>query len=345
MKIKIQNTVKLKNLLSDFVKNKKVLVNFECDGKVLNIQILNEYTICDSIEVISLDDDYHKIDLSFYLTKVINVLTEDEITMTLSKEALYIEQGTFSGIFIKEYEARREFPNPNVDTLTEFSTSRIKALITKSLALGGIFKELKVFEPDPVIVGNVFYMNATANSNIVFMDDFTFPTCCIPMKSLRECIYTFKTHYQYQYFEELNTLYFKSGEYEYWVPTMNYNIEGQTISEINKIKDICVPLTEIDLFPYVDRLKIVADAFPNRRIQLLIGKNSFQVQVNLNDATITVGDKFSKYLCSLSITTATLSAITKIYSDEGSVSVAKGVNCLLLQREGTRKVLLSALIN
>ena len=335
MKVVIQNTRKIRELLNNFVKNKKVLVNLECDGRVLSVQILNEYTVCTSMGVDSLDGDFKKMDISFYLTKVINVLTDEPITLTFSQEAIYMEQGTFSGIFIKEYEARRVFPIPVAENLTKISTNKLKAIISNSLALGSVFKELKVFEPDPVIVGNKYFMNATANSNIVYFDNLDFPTCCIPIKSLKECVYSFKSESSYQMFTELSTIYFMSGEYDYWIPTMNYNIEGNTIREIEKILSNCNPLTNIDLYPYVD----------SKRVQLIIGDGKFQIQVNLNDATLTIGDEINSYLCSLSITTGTLNALTKIYSDEGTVKVSRGVNCLLIQRDDRRNVLLSALIN
>ena len=316
-----------------------------CDGRQLKIQILNEYTICYEFDITSLDNDYTPIDISFYLTKVIHVLTDDEITITFSTEAVYIEQGTFSGIFVKEYEARREFPNISSLELVTMETGRLKYLVSSALSMSGIFKELKVYETDPVFINGKFYANATANSNIVFIDDIKFPTCCIPIKSLREVIYTFAKDFKYNYLKEMNTFVFLSGKYVYWVPTTDYNIEGNTITAIDKLISRCNEITEIRLKPYVDRIKIVADAFPSKRLQLVIGEKSFKLNVNLNEANLQVGEEINKYICSLSVTTATLSTICKLFNEEEIVKVSRGENCIILHNPYGKKLLISAMIN
>lgn len=298
------------------------------------------------MNVESLDGDRVPIDLSFYLTKVIHVLTEEEdITMVFSKEAIYIEQGTFSGIFIKEYEARRDFPAYSEEDLTKCSADRLKYLISCASSLSGIYKELKVYETDPVFVNNTFYANATANSNIVFFEHCEFPLCCIPMKSLKETVYTFPKEIRFKYFKDINVFLFKSDKFEYWIPTTDYNIEGNTISVIDKMVKECKPVTTINIHKFVDRLKLVADSFPNKRIDFSIGKASYQVKVSLNEANLSIGDEINSFICNITMTTATLNAISKIYGDDEFVEVLRGDRCILLQVNGSKRLLISALIN
>lgn len=328
---------RLCKVLTDFVRSSKVMFNFRCNGNKMDIQILNEYTVLTSIPVESLDNDFREQDISVYLTKAINILSkDDDVIFTFNEACLNIEQGAFSCMFIREFEARREYPDTSMYMLLPLGM-KLKYLVSSVVGMGSLSKELKVLEPDPIILRDHFYQKYPST---VFRDTYEFPGCSIALKTLKDIVYRLDDKAVYHYDEQTSIIYIKDKDYNIWIPTADYNVSGNQISAIDKKIEECKPCTTIKIKDYLYRFKVMTDAYPAQKLVLTIGEESVRVALNVTNANLTVGDDISTYLFSMNITSAQLSVICKLFGEEDSIEILRGGNAICLRSDKTKNLLI-----
>lgn len=331
----------LTSLFEQFIGNNKVMFNFQTDGKVVNIQVLDDYTVCTNVECTCLDGDTNKVDISVWLMKFIGVLNHKEpIKFTITDAALFIEQSTFYCTLLREYEARRELPDTSNFELKPAMSGRLKYLVHCCQAGTGLAKEMAKSMPDPMFVNDKYYVDFMQT---FFIDSIKYPTHCIPFSTLRSFVYKLGENAQYCDLPEYNTIYFKSGNYEFWVPTTDYNISGNIIAAIEKKLADCKPITKVKFIEYKDRLTVLTSAFPKTKLIFAIGNGGFNVGVDSNNAHMLVGYQLPKTILSLNVTSAQLDYIVKIFGESEEVEVLRGANCLCL-KSGTKTLLISAVL-
>lgn len=339
MKITV-NAKAFTKIFRDFVKNRKVMMNFKITGDILNIELMEEYTVCYPIRVkVDLVDQYTEI--STFVDKTINVLTEDEdVVITIAESVINISQGAFYTTLVKEYEARREFVDTTSLELKNAYANRLKYLTHCAVSCMGMAKELGFSDPDPVFTGGKFYMDY---QQAFLVEHMEYPECCITLSILRDFVYKLDDNAVFTHLPDLSMLYFRTQFYEFWVPTVNYNIDGNTIAAVNKKMSELVPVTKIKLTDYAQRLQILTSAFPKKQFTIAIGDGEFNVSITSNTTFATVGNSISKYLLSKHITSAQLDTVLKLFKDDEEVEILRGGNCLCLQ-SGEKSMLIAGMI-
>lgn len=318
----------LKQIFNDTIKGKKVMMNFQCDGKTLTVEILKDYTVIKSVQCESLDGDLQLIDCSFYATKALQCISDDEpVTLTFMDAAILLSQSLCSCTLIREYEARRDYSSNGIE-LKEAYSRRLKYLCMTASSMTRIAKEIKVPDSDPVIYGSVFYVKYW---NTVFMDGMNYPESCLSMSSLKDFVFLLDDETKYGFVEDKSMYYFKTSSYEIWVPTISYNIKSSEINAITKEYVKCRPLTEINLVEHIDKFTMLSSAFPSQQIFLTIGDGLVQASVQSNTASFVVGDKIDKCIISMCITPGQLEFLCKLFGSDDKVIVKKGGNCLCLE--------------
>ena len=331
----------LTSLFNDFVGNNKVMFNFKTDGKMVDVQVLDDYTACTSFECNSLDNDFAVVDISVWITKFIKVLNHKEpIRFTITDAALFIEQSTFYCTLLREYEARRELPDSSAFTAKEVQVGRLKYLVHATQGATPLAKELALSEPDPMFVNDRYYVDY---KQTFFIDSFDFPAHCIPFSTLKNFAYKLKDGATYCDLPDLNAVYFHTGKYEFWVPTTDYNINASLISAIDKKYAECTAVTKVKFVEYKDRLIVLSSAFPKTKMVFAVGPEAFNIGVDTNTAHMLVGYQLTKALLSFNVTSAQLDVIVKMFGDEDNVEILRGASCICL-RSRTKILLISVMI-
>lgn len=327
-------------IFRDFVKNRKVMMNFRVRGDILDIELMEEYTVCYPIKVrVDKVDSYNEI--STFVDKTINVLTDDEdIVINIAESVINISQGAFNTTLVKEYEARREFVDTSNLELKNAYANRLKYLTHCAVSCMGMAKELGFSDPDPVFSGGKFYMDYQQAFLIEHME---FPECCFTLSVLRDFVYKLDDNTVYAYLPELSVMYFRTSLYEFWVPTANYNIDSNTIAAVNKKLAELTPVTKLSLSKYLQRMSVLVSAFPKKRFTLSVGDNSYNISITSNTTYVTVGDTISSCLLTKHITSAQLDTVLKLFKDEEEVEILRGGNCLCL-RSKEKSMLIAGLI-
>lgn len=329
MVVKVNPKV-LRKVFDDTIKGKKVMMNFWCNGNELVIEVLKDYTIIKSIKCESLDMDHKAVDCSFYATKALQCISDEEpITLTFMDAALLLSQSFCNCTLIREYEARREYSADGIE-LKEAYSRRLKYLCMTASSMSKIAKEIKVPDTDPVIYGDKFYVKYW---NTVFMDGMKYPESCLSMSSLRDFVFLLDDDTKYGFITEKGMYYFKTGSYDIWVPTISYNIKSSEIVAIDKEYARCRPITEVCIMNNVDKFTTLAGAFPNQQIYFTIGKGLTQASVQSNAASFVVGDRINNYLISMCITPGQLEFICKLFGQDNKITIKKGGNCLCLEQK------------
>lgn len=320
----------LRKVFEETIKGKKVMMNFWCNGNELIIEVLKDYTIIKTINCESIDMDYKVVDCSFYATKALQCISDEEsVTLTFMDAAVLLSQSFCNCTLIREYEARREYSIDGLE-LKEAYSRRLKYLCMTASSMSKIAKEIKVPDADPVIYDSVFYVKYW---NTVFMDGMNYPESCLSMSSLKDFVFLLDDNTKYGFIKEKGMYYFKTDSYDIWVPTISYNIKGSEIAAINKEYVKCRPLTEVCITSNIDKFNTLASAFSNQQIYFTIGKGLTQASVQSNSASFVVGDKIDNYLVSMCITPGQLEFICKLFGQDNKVIIKKGGNCLCLEQK------------
>lgn len=331
----------LTSIFSNFIGNNKVMFNFKTDGSLVNVQVLDDYTVCTDVKCTCLDGDKSTVDISVWLTKFIGVLNSKEpIKFTITDAALFIEQSTFYCTLLREYEARRELPDTSKFELKPAMAGRLKHLVHCAQSGAGLAKEMAKAMPDPMFVNDKYYVDFMQT---FLVDSIKYPTHCIPFSTLKAFAFKLGDTAEYCDLPEYNTMYFKSGRYEFWIPTTDYNISGNIIAAIDRKLEECKPVTKIKFVDYKDRLAVLTSAFPKTKLIMTIGEGGFNVGVDSNNAHMLIGYQLTKTILSLNVTSAQLDVIIKLFGEAEEVEVLRGANCLCL-RVGSKNLLISAVL-
>lgn len=315
----------IKPIFTDYAKNAKTMFNFKCNGDTLSIQVLEDFIIETEIacEVI---DSFSDTDISVYVTKAVNILSEKEdVIFELVDAALTIMQGSFSYVLIREYEARADLPVIDDSLFKEMYVGQLKyttVIATKMLSLA---QELQINAADPIFMsGNVYIIYKAT----VFVMNMDFPSCAIGLSILRALVYRLDKGALFYNDEERNRLVFKSGAYTMWVPTTNYNKLGNMTSAIDSKLRETSEIGYVNIHKYADQFSVIADNFKKQTVSLSIGKNQIAIGIQSSTMHISIGDSILVPIATMTITTANLSCLIKIFKEDELVQVLRGGNCL-----------------
>lgn len=329
------------NMFVDFVGNAKTMFNFRTDGKTLDVQMLGDYTATKSFAVTSIDGDTKETDISVWVNKFIHVMNKDEyIRITINDAAMFIEQNTFNCTLLREYEARRELPDINGVELTHAFPGRLKYLAHAGVTAIPLAKELSIPDPDPVFANNKFYMNYRQTA---YIDSMKYPEMCIPFSTFRDFVFKMDDKATYAYLQELNTVFYRTKDYDFYVPTTNYNISNSILIAFDKKLSECSPITKIVIKPYKEKLLTVSSAFPKQKLTLVVGTGTFAVSADTNNSHMQVGYEMKDMLLSTEITSAQLTVITRLFGEDDEVIVKRGVGCICLNT-GEKNLLIAGMI-
>lgn len=331
----------LTSLFADFVGNNKIMFNFWTNGEVLKVQVIDDFTACVTLPVTSVDNVHKEVDISFWATKVVTLLNSElDVILRFEEACLIIEQNNFSSTFVKEYEERRQFPEVDKYELHNAFANRMKYITHSLVTCNYLSKELSISDPDPMFSGGKMYADYQQS---FFIEHINYPELCLSIHALRGFVFKLEEDAEYYYFKELSTIYFKSGAYEFWVPTADYNINGSTINAVETKLQECMPVTEICIKDYVSKYQILATTFPKTKFTLSIGKNAFGVNVATNAMHTYIGHDISSPILSINITSGQLNVISKLFKDDESITVLRGGNCICLQSK-EKSMLIAGLI-
>lgn len=337
MVIQLEPTQLIK-LFDDFVGNTDVMFNFYTDGKSLEIQVLGDYTAIKRLNVESIDGDYNPVDISFWVSKFIHIMSKDEyVRITVTNAAIFISQNSFYCTMLREYEERRQFPDPSAYELKHAFGGRLKYLAHSGVSCMCMAKELSIPDPDPVFTNNRFYLNYR---QAAYIDSMQYPQMCLSFSVMRDFVFKLDEKSLYAYVPEKNVVYYKTANYEFWVPTVNHNMNSSVIAALDKKFSECKDLTEVTFLVHSNKLAAIAGAFPKSKLTLAIGKGVFNVSANTNNSHVQAGYDVEECLLTMDITSAQLTAITKLFGQEEKVLIKRGVGCICL-KSGEKSLLIA----
>lgn len=326
------------NLFDDFVGNTPTMFNFSTDGKVLDIQMLGDYTATLSVPVESIDGDYSPKSASFWVYKYIHVMNRDEyIRITLTDAAVFIQQNTFYCTLLCEYEERRVLPDISSIQFSPAFAGRLKYLAHLFISCAPMAKELSIPDPDPVFCRGKFYLSYR---QAAIVESISYPETCVPAPMFRAFAFKLDEKTEYAYLQDKNTFVFKTSRYVFWVPTVNYEISNSTLNTFDKKILECREVTEVVFSGYAERLNMIVSAFPKQQLQFVVGDKSYSFIANTNKSHIQVGYEVQSPIFSMNITSAQLGCIVKVFGEDESVKILRGVGCICL-RSGTRNMLIA----
>lgn len=323
----------LKGVFVDTLKGKRVMMNFKCDGNTLYVEVLKDYTLMKRIPCVSVDGDYNQVDCSFYATKVLQCIDDSErLTIIFTPASVILQQEVYNCTLIKEYEARREY-DIAIPKLEKANIQRLKYLVMMASKMGKIAKEIKVIESDPIISNGTFYVKYF---NTVFSDSMDYPESCFALNALKDFVFLLDENTEYAYIEDKNMFYFKSKNYEIWIPTLTYNIKTNEIIAVEKEYAKCRKVAEVSINQHINNFSIMASAFSGESIYLTFGENTVSANVQAVSANFMIGDKVDKVVLTMSITPAQLDFICQVFGEDDKIVIKKGGNCLCLETKKKR---------
>ena len=327
MKIKV-DAKELYALFEDFVKGAPVMFNFLIDQNACAVQVIDDYTVNTGLNYEIVELGSGRVDMTVRFTKEVLIMAkEGDVILHFADETLLISDGVFELQVLKEYEERREYPIISEDMLKPAYSNRLKYLVHSAISCVPMAKELGITEPDPVFANGKFYCDYR---QAFFIEHMEFPEVCITFKTLRSFIFKLEEDAKYAYLKDNDVLVFVSGNYMFWIPVSNHNIDGATINAVTKKYMDCEDVTTICFKDLKDRLAIIPSAFPKMQVSFSVGENEYSFVFNRSLSHFAIGT-VSKYLLSLKITTAQLGVIMKLFGDEDEVKIKRGGNCICLE--------------
>lgn len=319
----------IRDLFSEFVKNNKVMFNFRLNGDKLDVQVLDDYTMCESIDCMSIQGPIITDDISFWVTKSAHIICgESDVEINITDNSITISQDSCSVIYSKEYEARREYPDMSNVELDNAYADRLKYLTHCAVNCQPMAKELSINYPDPVFTNNRFYLDYR---QCFLVEHMMYPELCIVHSILRSFAFKLDDNTKMKYLAESSVVYFKSGNREFWVPTSNYNIDSTTIRQVDKLIADSKEIAKVSLKDIVTSLSVIPIAFPKQKLTLSVGNNSICIYADSVDSHITIGNSDNSLLM-MQITSAQLEVMLRLFKD-CDIVVRRGVNCLCLNSE------------
>lgn len=321
----------LLNVFKDFVGKNKVLINFKIIQNRVAVQILDTYTACTDISCLVLDSSGEN-EASFWATNSLLIFTRDEeVKLTITDAAISIDQGLTSCYLTREYEERRTFPDTSEFQLQEAYANRLKYfahIVTSGFSMS---KELSIPEPDPVFTGGKFYADYR---QAFIVDEIKYPEFCISMNTLKSFAYKLDEKSKFTYLHDKSMLYFKSSQYEFWIPTLIYNINAGTVNAVEKQIQNLLPVGKISIKSFKERLGIIVSAFPKHKLAFSINETQFSIGVSTNNSHILVGNLASQPSVIINITTGQLNTIVKLFGDdEEPIEVLRGGRVVCLRKK------------
>lgn len=326
MKIQVDSR-SLKGFLSDFVGNTNALLNFKTDGSKLHMQYLGDYTAEKSLDCKSLDGDVVEVNASFNASKVLNVIDDNEpVTIFFSPDIIYLEQGNFHSMLEIEYEARRSFANTAELELKDIHAGMLKFLVHQTVTCLPMAKEVSIANPDPIFSKGKYYVDFNQS---IYLNVFDFVECCISIDVLRAFAFKLDDSTKYCYIPELSVIYFKTDRYEFWIPTMNYNIDANVVNTCDKKIAESKVIANVCFREYAKQFKSVSTAFPKQTMQLGFSNNDIQLKASTTNTQVTIGET-NDVMAVVNVTSAQLSVIASLFGEDENVVVRRGGNCICL---------------
>lgn len=340
MKVKIKGR-DLVGILSTFVGNNKIMFNFKIKQDKLDIQVLEDYTAETAIECQVIEGPIMGDDVSVWITNAsLTLLPQYDIIVDINDIYVEFKQGINSCRFNREYEARREFPSVDVSLLKPAFSDRLKYLTHSAVSCNPLAKELSISPPDPQFSNGKFYLDY---KQTFFIESISYPEMCIPLNSLRSVAFKLDKDSKYMLLKEYDTVLFVSGDYKFWVPINNYNLECNRINAVDRIMTDCKEITSVSFKQFIGQINTIVQAFPKQNITISFGEGVFRVAVSSNSAQVIIGDLLGTPIVSTEITSAQLSVISKLFKDDDEISIKRGVNCLCLSKN-EKNLLISSLL-
>lgn len=338
LKVKGRDMVEI---LSAFVGNTKTMFNFMYTNDILEIQILEDYTVVTKIDCELVAGPVMNEDVSFWVTNaVLTMIPNYDIIINITDMYCEFKQGINSCRFNREYESRREFPDTNDIELKPAFADRLKYLTHSAVTCNPLAKELSISYPDPQFSNGKFYLDY---KQTFFIENMLYPEMCIPISSLRAVAFKLSKEAKYSYLKQYSTLLFISDKYQFWVPTNNYNLEGNRINAVDQVLTDCKEFTTLTIKEYIGQINTIVTAFPKHNITLSFGDGLFRIAVNSNNAQVIIGNLIDRPIVSIEVTSAQLGVISKLFKDDEDISIKRGANCICLNKN-EKNLLISNLL-
>lgn len=323
-----------------FIKSTKVMFNFKVSNSKLSVQVLEDYTACTEIEC-TIVEYSGSSEVSLWITSAIFTISKDfDVEIKIGDATSTFSQGFNECIFKNEWEARREFPDYSNVVLTNAFANRLKYIMHSITTCNPLAKELSIPYPDPMFSHGHIYMDY---GQTFFIESIDYPEFCITSNDMKDVVYKLEEDAQMCYMHEYNVLLFISGKYEFWVPVNNYNLQGSTIANMDKLLSNSNLITTVTFKEHLTPMQVVAQAYQKKRVELSISDGVFRVAAISPDNRTVIGNLIGMPKISISITPNQLSVIAKIFKEDDDIEVRRGVNCLILKKQ-EKNLLLAGLL-
>ncbi len=328
-------------ILQNYLHGVKTMFNLKTEGDKLLIQVLEDYTMETSIPYEVLENDGVPIDHTVSITKIVQALNKgNDVEVSFDNSIVFFKQKSLEFSCVKEYESRRDFGNITGEW-SPYPSARIAYLRKCLSSMFQAITELKLFFPDPVFYNKHFYCISDKTAFVESANAMC--DVCIPYEILKKVSYVIRGKSEYFVNNEKSVLVVQSGSSKFYIPTMPYNMNINSINGINKILSSLKYKAIIDINKYVDQLEIISKVFEKKTLTFSIGNDCFYVLASGSDMRVIVGDEVNVTLMSMSITAGQLNTIVSLFGELSEVEVLGGSNCICL-KVNEKSLLISGMI-
>lgn len=328
MKISV-DTKYLKDLFDTFVSKSKVIFNFKFDhvANVIDVQLLDSYTVNTSIPYECLDNTDGIDDISFFVDKTIAMLdVKEKTTITIENDFVVFTQSNYRSVHTREYEARKELNFSADKEYAKLNVIRLKSIISAGVACNAIVKELAITQPDFIVANNKAYLDYRQS---VIIDKIELPDMVIPFDVLRSVVYKLENEAEYCYDSTVGILIIRSSRYEIWLQVTQRSIDP-FIKVIDAILSSCNQVANISFKDHKSKLDIFTDAFPKQKVWFSFEGDKFCIEADKNTSRCVIGI-YASEANGIEVTSGHIAAMHKIFSD-GDVSICISNKGICLQK-------------
>lgn len=115
----------------------------------------------------------------------------------------------------------------------------------------------------------------------------------------------------------------------------------RVVENMAKLEAMLKPIAEVNLAKYKDQIDLICRIYKKMSVKLNICKNDISLYVDNTDARFVIGSD-ELPMCTIELSTAQLSAVSKLFGEDTGVVVKKGDNKLCLEKPTLRKSLMLA---
>lgn len=332
---------KFKDAVLDMLNNSQnVTVNFKLSGNVLYLQTMNGL-IDERLIIVDSVEEYKDNDITVNLDQTLNLINEREIlTLKVQKELFELVQKNLTYTAIAIPENRIDNDSLSItETAMLFNKHEFQRVVQEAKALDEVARILASNTASIQVCEGKAYIYY---SNTVFITKLNLSNCSIASGLARELVSILNRSKVCYYDKDEKEGVFKikiTDNEAVTLPIQHINYE--MVYGVNKVLQDMKTVTNINMKLYNEYMQIICKAYKRLQVTLSVCENGLGLFIDNSKTQFSIGYS-STPLFTITISTAQLMAIQKLFGDCSNVQIERGDNCICLKEQNSEKTLLIA---